>query len=79
MSDFQSKYFVSVISLKAKMTGTLKLHTNFKILQLLKKSSQQHKIFHANTADQDLFRSFFRSLRKLPVAEICCFRIPQNA
>ena len=54
MSDFQSKYFVSVISLKAKMTGTLKLRTNFKIVQLLQKSSQQLKNLHAKIADQDL-------------------------
>ena len=67
---------MSVISLKAKMTGTLKLHTNFKIMRLLQKSSQQHKILHAKTADQGLFRSFFRSLKKLSEAEMRRFRIP---
>ena len=79
MSDFQSKYFVSIESLKAKMTGTLKLHTNFKIMRLLQKSSQRHKILHAKNGDRDLFWSFFRCLKKLSEAEICRFRTPQNA
>ena len=32
----------------------------------------------AKTADQDIFRSFFESLKKLLEAEMCCFRIPQK-
>ena len=61
------------------MTDTLKSHTDFKIIQWLQKSTQPHEILHAKTADQDLFRCFFKSLKKLQEAEICCFRIPQNA
>ena len=37
-----------------KMTGTLKSHTDFKTIQLLQKSTQQHEILHAKIADQDL-------------------------
>ena len=58
---------------------TLKPHTDFKTIRWLQKSSQQHEILHAKTADQDLFRSFFRSLKRLLEAEICRFRILQNA
>ena len=43
---------------------TLKPHTDFKTIRWLQKSSQQHEILHAKTADQDLFRSFFRSLKR---------------
>ena len=41
----------------AKMTGTLKSHTDFKTIWLLQKSTQQHEILHAKYADQDLYRS----------------------
>ena len=62
-----------------KMTGTLKSHTDFKAIWLLQKLSQYHEILHVKSADHDLSGSFFRSLKKLLEAEICCFRIPQNA
>ena len=61
------------------MTGTLKSHTDFKTIRLLQKSTQQHEILHAITADQELFRSFQENLKKLQEVEICRFRIPQNA
>ena len=60
-------------------THTLKPHTDFKTIQCLQKSSQQHEILHAKTANQDLFRFFFfRSLQRLQKAEIYRFRILQN-
>ena len=62
-----------------KMTGTLKSHTDFKAIWLLQKLSHYQKILHVKSADHDLFRSFFRSLKKLLEAEISRFRIPQNA
>ena len=61
------------------MTGTLKSHTDFKAIWLPQKLSQYHEILHVKSADHDLSRSFFRSLKKLLEAEICCFKIPQNA
>ena len=50
------------------MTGTLKSHTDFKTIQLLKKSTKQHEILHAKTVDQDVFRS--ESLKRLLEAQV---------
>ena len=48
-----------------KITGTLKSHTDFKTIRLLQKSTKQHEILHAKTADQDVFRSFFQKFEKI--------------
>ena len=50
------------------MTGTLKSHTDFKTIRLLKRSTKQHEILHAKTVDQDVFRS--ESLKRLLEAQV---------
>ena len=58
---------------KQKKRHGQKLLVNFKEMWSLNKLSNCHEILHAKSADQDLFRSFFRNRFDGLEAEICRF------